>query len=151
MTTTLAVQNRFTRAYNILRQLHGDIAGMLTTMAGMSADLDDEQDFMDAKIEEASQFRPGLELLLDSSKLSRLDTLEEKTQLVLDALKAQPYWEAARIFAAAYGSNKTVTQADDGFVTTIAYAGGDDVHVQRIHTDQHPAMNVTAALIVAGL
>lgn len=151
MTTTLSAQAQFNRAYIILKSLHGEVALMLQNMDELSAELEEDPEYIISQIREASESRPGLELLLDPSKLTVLDTFEDKTALVMAALRAQPYTEAVKIYSVAAGSKKKVIATDDGYVTEIAYVGGDDVHVERIYTRHHPAMSVPAALKVAGL
>lgn len=149
-TATRSAQRRLTLAFHILRNLHGDIAGLLNQLEDLSQDTDVDPGYLESNIAEASQLRPGLDLLLDPSILDQLDTVEAKTTRILEALHAQPQWEAATIFAFADGRDKTVTQTDHGFITSVAYVGGDDAHVQHIHTDHHPTMNISAALAIAG-
>lgn len=87
MTTTLSAQAQFNRAYTILKSLHGEVALMLQNMDELSAELEEDPEYIISQIREASESRPGLELLLDPSKLTVLDTFEDKTALVMAALR----------------------------------------------------------------
>lgn len=153
MTTRTNARGDFIRAYQVLRWLHGEVANMLSTIHETIDDPADAPESIQNEIARATIMLPGIDLLIEGSDtaLSAEASYEERFVQIMEALNAQPYWEAARIFAVAEGTNKTVDRTDNGYVTTVSYMGDDVVHTRKIFTTEHPGLNVEAALTIAGL